>query len=419
MYDICGNNGKGGDDLNADDNNITIYPAQDFADETEEDIEAYMIDVAKSSSYQNQTEEYYREFVKWRSKADNPYGYKFVKDSREHTYEDGKGFVDDGPSKAEKEALLNCCRLMGIVLLSLTFVTVIQMMVMPLFGGNSYVSDLFMSGFSVGEDKQRELVIASSIFSVLRLLVPAVIFKCVSRIPMKVILPKAEKRDLNLSVTGITFMLMAVIIGNYTNRYLAKLFALVNIDFSSFNMINTRDPVAIIVYSVCEYVIVSILIEIFYRGMILQTFRQFGDLFALILSGVINVLSFGDITMTGYIFMSSLVVGLFTLRSGSIYTAIAMRITARAAIFFTSVGITYVDPKISSLVETFISLTVISAALIAYSRLLSNGQRNFNLADTMTHINGKTKLITLLSSKAMTVWFVSAVIIIILNIRFL
>ena len=56
-----------------------------------EDKEKYLIDIAKEKTYQNQFDEYHKQFSEWRSRKDNPYGYSFVHDMREHTYVDGEG----------------------------------------------------------------------------------------------------------------------------------------------------------------------------------------------------------------------------------------------------------------------------------------------------------------------------------------
>ncbi len=57
-----------------------------------EDEKKYLIDIAKDKTYQNQFDDYHKEFSKWRTKKGNPYGYSFVHDTREHTYVDGEGY---------------------------------------------------------------------------------------------------------------------------------------------------------------------------------------------------------------------------------------------------------------------------------------------------------------------------------------
>lgn len=381
------------------------------------DKQSYIIDVAKSSSYQNQTEEYFEKYGQWRSKKNNPYGYDFVKDSREHSYIDGKGYVDDGPDKAERIALSNCCKLVGFLMIVMQAITIIQMLVLPLVSEN-YVA--FSSHiFNDLENPPFVVVCVSCAFSILRLLVPIILFIFIAKMPLAVVMPKGEKRDLNISISGVSFMLMALIIGRYANMLLAKLFSYIHVDFANFNMIDTKDPKSIIVYALTEYVILSILIEVLFRGFILQLFRQFGDMFALVVSCLLNVLFYGDATSMGHIMITSIVVGLFTLRSGSIYTAIAMRVSARLVTFFMSMGLNFVDPKIVGLVDAVISALIIAFSLITYSKLMTNSNCDFNITDSYTHLNSKTKFITMLSSKELCIWLIMVFITMVFNIRFL
>ena len=55
----------------------------------------YVIDVAKQHKYRNQSEEYHKKYLKWRTDPKNPFGYTFVHDSRIRTYVDGEGFIEE------------------------------------------------------------------------------------------------------------------------------------------------------------------------------------------------------------------------------------------------------------------------------------------------------------------------------------
>ena len=90
-----------------------------------EDKEKYLIDIAKEKTYQNQFDEYHKQFSEWRSRKDNPYGYSFVHDMREHTYVDGEGYYQKKADVAERAALTKCLSLLGATMMTMLFIDAI------------------------------------------------------------------------------------------------------------------------------------------------------------------------------------------------------------------------------------------------------------------------------------------------------
>ncbi|MBQ7756456.1 MAG: CPBP family intramembrane metalloprotease [Oscillospiraceae bacterium] len=391
----------------------------DDDEKIDNDSSSYILDIAKSSSYQNQNVEYYNDYVKWRSKKNNKYGYAYVKDVREKTYVDGKGFVSDGPENAESSTLSNCFRLIAILLIiSQVFTLLENFLIEKVMGYESYSANFF-AYTSVKYDIDFAVVITYCAMNVLKLAVPILVFFLITDIPKSVVLPKASNSNYELTVSGIAFMLMATIFGRIANFGLSRIFALVGIRFSDFSFINTTDVKSIVLYAFCEYVVISILLEIFFRGIVLQLFRQYGDMFALLVSCITNVFFYNDFTMIGYIALTSVIIGLFTLRSGSIYTAIAMRVSARIVTLVVSLGLSRIDNDIAVLVEAIVSIVIISFALITYSRMVSKKPVNFNVSDSYTHLSTKTKFVIMFSSTTVIVWLVLVLLLMIFGVRFL
>lgn len=379
----------------------------------------YILDVAKSSSYQNQTEKYYDDFGKWRSKKNNPFGYAYVKDVRERTYVDGKGFVSDGPDKAERKALSNCFKLLaGLMIITQLFVIAEYFFIAKIKGLTAFSTNFF--GYALmSSDVSFDVVFVLGMMSILKLAVPIVVFFAVTKMPFSVALPKAKKRDFELSASGVAFMLMATIFGRIANTALSYLAALVGIKMYDFSFINTTDIKSMVFYVICEYIIASVLMEIFFRGIILQIFRQYGDFFALIVSCIANMLFYGDFSTAGYLALTSAVIGLFTIRCGSVYTAIAMRISARLVTMVVSIGIAFVDKDIALLVEAIVSVVIISFALVTYSRMISSKLCDFNITDSYTHLSFKSKFVVMFSTKEMILWLVMVLVLMIYNVRFI
>ncbi len=62
--------------------------------DSRQNIDEYLIDVAAEKVYVSQDKAYHDAFTKWRNDKHNRFGYRFVHDSREHTYVDGEGYAD-------------------------------------------------------------------------------------------------------------------------------------------------------------------------------------------------------------------------------------------------------------------------------------------------------------------------------------
>ena len=386
--------------------------------EISQDNSGYILDVAKSSSYQNQTEKYYEEFGKWRTKKNNPYGYAYVKDVRERTYVDGKGFVSDGPDKAERLSLANCFKLLGILLIISQIFTFLEYFVIAKIKGVSLYSHDFFADFLTEGDPGFKVVATYCFFEIMKLLVPVVLFFFITKMPFSVALPKSQVRDYELTISGIAFMLLAMIFGRTANYFLSLIFEPLGLGIYDFSFLNSTDIRSIVLYSVVEYVILAVLIEVFFRGVILQIFRQYGDLFALITCCITNVLFYGDVTNMAYLALTSVIISLFTMRSGSIFTAIAMRLSVSLVSLAVSMGISYVDKDVATFVEAIVSIAIVSFALITYSKMISSKAFDFNITDSYTHLSAKSKCIVMFSTMEMIVWFVLVLVMIIFNIRF-
>lgn len=378
----------------------------------------YMIDVAKEHEYQNQNEEYSTAFLKWRANKKNPYGYKFVHDTREHTYVDGEGYIEKKPAQAEKKALLKCCMLLGITMLFMLAVDLGNVLIVKYYFGLNDGAKVYYSDLYAYKPISADVVLFVAVCNLLKYIVPIAVFKCLSRLPVKVMLPMA-KGSFKLGAFGVLLMLVVMAIGRIGNYVLAYLFGLVNIDSVYYDYIYTDDQTVMLVFFVTQFIIVPILIEILFRGLILQTFRQFGDLFAILITSFVSCLCYYSFSQIGYIFCASLVVGLFTIRTGSIYTAFAMRISGRVVTFImTSISLQlgYIGGKIT---ETIICLAIFAGAIIAYSRLVSSGDWNFNIKNDDSHMTLGEKLKTSATSTALIAWIILAFFLAVFTIKIL
>lgn len=391
------------------------FEREDYVSESKPD---YILDVTKTSSYQNQTEEYYQLYGKWRSKEKNPFGYSYVKDVREHTYVDGKGFVSDGPDKAERKSLVACFNLIGLLLIISQVFSLIENIIISKINNFSIYSTNFYLDATNIDNVSFSVVLVSCVASILKLCVPIGLFFAITKFPKIVAMPKAKKTDYEMSISGVSFILMATMLCRAANIMLNFFTEKIGINFSNVEFIDTLDIKSIIIYCVCEYFIVGVLTEILFRGVILQFFRQFGDLFAIIVSCIANVVFCADISQLGSVALTSVVLALFTIRTGSITTAICMRLASKVVDMIVTMGVSSVSGDIKILVEGAVAVAIISFALATYSRMISSKMVNFNVSDSYTHLTMKEKFVLIVSSVPVVVWLVVALVSLIFSVRF-
>ena len=81
-----------------------------------------------------------------------------------------------------------------------------------------------------------------------------------------------------------------------------------------------------VAYTIFDIVILSILTELLFRGGIFSALRQFGDITAIVITTMMSVLLTGDFFSMPAALLISFVSSIGMLRSGTIFTAIIVRI---------------------------------------------------------------------------------------------
>ena len=118
-------------------------------------------------------------------------------------------------------------------------------------------------------------------------------------IPLKVAAP--VPKGARLSKSGIFLILVILVFSRVFNYIISLVFGLINLD--CVYAIAIHDPnnnLSDLIYLIFNCVLVSIVSELFFRGAVMQTFRQFGDTFAMLVSGIAFSLSYYDISSMGY-----------------------------------------------------------------------------------------------------------------------
>ncbi|MBR6044312.1 MAG: CPBP family intramembrane metalloprotease [Ruminococcus sp.] len=379
----------------------------------------YLVDISAGHRYRNQSREYQRLYYKWRTDPANRYGYSFVYDKRLRTYVDGEGYLTETPVQNERKALRNCCRLTCMTLLIMTVFTVVKIIVMQLVFGISDGARTYYSEFSSGFTGYRDgAVYALMTLNLLEYIMPLIFLKATTRMPTKIAVPLKKSRK-GSTVSAVTMMLVIMVIGRIFNSFTAFVLQKLKIDIPYYDYIEAASPLAQVISSLVQHVVIAILIEMIFRGYLLQLFRQFGDTFAVIVTSIAGCLMLFDLTQVPYMFCVGVFSGVVTIRSGSIKDTCIMRVSARSINFLVTLAAGYIGGFTGRFIQLCFCTAVMVGAIFVYIRINNNRRWSFEIGRSDTALGMGEKLRTLFVSPAFWIWVLMAFAVSIWTVRLL
>ena len=345
--------------------------------------------------------EYYKNYRTWRKK--NTFGYYLDNDENRLTYRDGFGLIKQYP-EAEERAVLNKAN--GIVVFTLmiyTLITVLGSIAIPGFVSNTDIK--------VGTNYFRELISGSEwtvlaflfLINVCSRLVPFVIILKILKMPLNIMLPLKTKNRKIIYSEALPAAVMNVFICFVLNQFYLHFLGKTGIDINiTFELPENR--AVLVLTLLLETVLVTITNEILVRGACMQLLRQFGDGYAIIITSLITAVESFDLRMSFCLFINSLIIGYFTIKTGSVMTAIVMRMAMRAFTILLlcmsaepAPDYAYVHTAVLVLAGTLIPLIIMCVA-----REKNNDRMYLDIKDTF--LSDYEKFMYFFTSPAVLIW---------------
>ena len=366
----------------------------------------YLIDIASETRYQNQTDEYYRSYTEWRMNENNRFGYKFVKDKREHTYVEGEGYEYKEASDAEKKALRNCATLTGGCMLVSALIRLAQTVF------DSRTAQLMQNGTMIltGSASKSDIVHAFLLVGI-KLLVylsALLLFKAFIKLPRAVYFPKRTTRPAQilclLGVIGGVAMLWYIVF--VVNTYLVGtvIFAL---PITLFRCDNT---LLNLLYVFIDCVLASFIKAVFFNGFLFQSLRQFGDSTAVFIISIIEGFTAMRISSVGAVFVLALLTALITFKTGSVIVGAASRIFVNL-LFYGTRYFEFAFREGGS--EPYLIVYVIfilGIAMFSIGRMMSMSDWDFNITTGETALKFREKIMLFFTAMPMIEWFAAVVV---------
>lgn len=294
--------------------------------------EEILIDVTETFDYSGQSPEYISTYKKWRKNPDNPFAYNYIGNKNEITFSESEGFLKTIPEEKEREVLSRVLYIFGTVLILSLFIqfvfSKILVACLDLIGINIHNSFLNYSVYG----GQKEVMAVMVTVTFLKFCLPMFIIKKTLKMPLKASLPCKLQSGKNLffciSLSVIVSVLTSIsrAYSNTTREY-----------FNFFNCyskeISLMNQAELVIYMFFDIVAVSIMSEFLFHGAVFQALRQFGDLYAVLICSVFSALMSNDIASMPAVLAVSAVAGISVLRSGTVFTAVAVQITNKIYLF--------------------------------------------------------------------------------------
>lgn len=283
-----------------------------------------MISVVDDFDSSAQGEKYDAAFKGWRRNKNNQFAFNFEKNSKESVFVEGKGFDSRSLAETEKETLLNIMNIIGIaLLLFVAFYNIISKIIVGLLdlAGVNVHTSFGESSFFGGST---EIVITYLAMAALSLLVPAIYLHVKLKMPFRVEFMCSLNDSFELMGAIAATLIMCVVVcvpSTYSGDKMEifTYFKNINADVSLWGQ---KD---FVIYTVFDVIVISILAESMLRGAVFNALRQFGDVFAVVITAVIAGLIAADYSEIPAEILISVVAGAGVLRSGSIFTAYVVR----------------------------------------------------------------------------------------------
>ncbi len=299
---------------------------------TIEKADSDVISVIDEFDYSTQSDSYNESFIAWRKNKKNPYAYNFALNKKETVYIDGQGFVNESAADAEASVMNKLLSLIGIAVLVIVAIENVfgKVLVQILDAVGVDVHNAFFNSVIYGGCSEVAMVLV--IITSLKLIIPMIIMRTQLRMPLRNSIPLTTKNSLELIAAIAAALIVSVVVGipyafSDESTEVYQFFRQYNADMSLWGQEE------FVVYSFFDVIVVSVFFEILFRGAMFTALRQFGDIYAVVITSVVSGLVMQDLNAMFGVMAISAIASIGMLRSGSILTPILVRIVYKMYIF--------------------------------------------------------------------------------------
>jgi hypothetical protein len=188
--------------------------------------------------------------------------------------------------------------------------------------------------------------------------------------PLQVMVP-VKVSNKPLFNTSAPIMMMIAVVGIIASRIFSVFLSVIHIDSTPWlTLPYSTGPLIATLF--VDILVIPFVSEIYARGTLMQLMRQFGDGFAIVFTAFFTAAVTYNPYQFCYVFVCGLIVGYFTIRTGSVMTAIIMRIVIRGMYHCLYLVDRELDDGIKQVVAAAVMFIAVIIGLIALVWLMAN-----------------------------------------------
>lgn len=366
-------------------------------------------------NWRYQDKDYNELFKKWRKQSRDRHGFYYVDKSNELTYQDGFGFVKEYPEAVERNALMNVYNIIGVTMIIVALLDIVMYYVLPVLMAEMGIDiyyDMYTHDFYGNEWLVMLIYLA---FEILKRLLPFLYCYKKLKMPIKVMIPTriANRPMFNISVPMM--LLTAGVCAAATGFYEQVLNTLHIVPREDVHL--PQGTGAAIFCIIVNVLIIPAISEIYTRGTVMQLLRQFGDGTAVMFTAFLTAMINYNLHQFCYVFVTSVVIGYFTIRTGSVITAVIMRIVTRAFAYTAFAIDTMLPPEIDGVVEMMFLFVCIMIGLIVFVRFLLKHSDKLGMSLDSRYLSFAEKILSAFTCVPIVIGATMMVIIILMRIK--
>lgn len=314
-------------------------------------------------------------FKEWRRNKDNPFAFNFEKNSKEKIFNESRGFETPSQTDEGKKVLSEIMRETGIIMLVVivlrNIIGKIAVIVLDTVGFDIH-TNLFGSGIYGGST---EIVMITIALAFVTLLTPVIYAHKRMKMPMKAGIMHTV-RDSAEIIAAIGFAMIFCTIACLPEAYSSETKEIYTYFASAETDVSVWNQKDFVTYTIFDVVILSILTELLFRGAIFSALRQFGDVTAIVVTTAMAVLLTGDFFAMPAALLVSIVSSIGMLRSGTIFTAVIVRIVYK--MYQLAIVILEVDTSANMIItrNLFMMFVFILGIILASLVMIVGGRKN-------------------------------------------
>ncbi len=241
------------------------------------------------------------------------------------------------------------------------------------------------------------------------LLIPFGIYALAVKIPIKVAVPfRKAKTDLTLG--GVFVGIGACIAASYITSALQYSLETIGIGVVMPEYETPETFPGMILYFICLAVAPAFVEEMIFRGIIMQSLRRFGDVFALVASALIFGILHLNLIQMPYSFIVGLAIGYFVMRTGSLFVGVMVHFFNNSMALLFDIFIYDLEIETQMIINVVYSFICVILAVIALIALLMKYKDMFRFEKAHGILSPARKTLYFITSPALIVAFIITII---------